>query len=156
MNLRRAGLLSTSIVSILVTEALVWVVEAPADEFSWATNDRERMVDGSTNSEVRVPLAVVRTMISDLLHSRELQLRARRNTIDHLTARQTLGEALRDWIQSRVELSERDEQKTAVAELVEWLIERPELEELYLSDIQLYWMLRLRVWDVREELANYS
>ena len=118
------------------------------------TYGQERIVDGSTRTEVRVPLAIVRTMISDLLHTRDLQLKPRRNTIEHLQARQTLGEDLRKWIQARVGFNDRDEQKTAVAELVEWLIERPELEELYLSDIQLYWMLRLRVWDVREELGN--
>jgi hypothetical protein len=103
---------------------------------------------------VRVPLGVVRRLIADLIDSRELQLKARRDTVEHFHARQSLGEEMRDWIQARVELAERSEQKKAVADLVDWLLERPELDELYLADVDLYWMLRRRVWDVREELAT--
>ncbi|QDG53545.1 CbrC family protein [Persicimonas caeni] len=103
--------------------------------------------------EVHVPLAVVRKLISDLIHTGDLRLRARRDTVEHLHARQTLGEDLRDWIQARIDVNERSAQKEAVAEMVDWLLERPELDDLFMADVDLYWMLRRRVWDIRDELA---
>src|SRR5690606_13239445 len=61
-----------------------------------------------------------------------------------------LSEELSFWMSDMRSLTEVSEQRQAVAEFVDWLLELPGVEDLYMPDLDLYWLLRRRLWDLSE------
>lgn len=89
--------------------------------------------------------------LRDLVEADELELEADPSDEDAFEALvDALSEELSFWMSDMRSLTEVSEQRQAVAEFVDWLLELPGVEDLYMPDLDLYWLLRRRLWDLSE------
>lgn len=77
----------------------------------------------------------------------ELEVDASDDAFDGIV--DALSNELAMWFGDMRSLSTVGDQRYAVTELVEWLLDAPGVEDLYLQDIDLYWLLHRRLWDMR-------
>ncbi len=90
-------------------------------------------------------------LVRELVAADELELEVDASDESFEGLVDVLSGELAMWFGDMRSLSTVGDQRYAVTELVEWLLEAPGVEELYLLDIDLYWLLHRRLWDMRGE-----
>ncbi|MBA2663060.1 MAG: CbrC family protein [Bradymonadaceae bacterium] len=121
--------------------ALRDLVRGESNELEVRERERDR-------GESLVSLEGVASFVADLVESGELAFEEPEDEDAVVGGFEELFDDLHDWLRGIRVLTERAEQRDAVAELVDWFLERPEVEDLYMADIELYWLLRRRLWDI--------